>query len=173
MSGTEPAATTQVYRVYIKAAPEQVWDAITKPEWTDRYGYGGLTDYNLTPGAPYRTRPSQAMVDGAEAGGFTVPDTVIDGEVVEADPPHKLVLTWRMLMDPRLVAEGFTRLTYELVEKNGSTRLTVTHELAGAPQLAALVSGSFDDEEMGGGGGWAWVLSDLKSLLETGKTLAE
>ncbi|MEV7175275.1 SRPBCC family protein [Kitasatospora sp. NPDC093679] len=173
MSGTDSAATTQVYRVYIKASPEQVWDAITKPEWTDRYGYGGLTDYDFTPGAAYRTLPGPAMVEGSKEMGFPVPETVVDGEVVEADPPRKLVLTWRMAMDPRLAAEGFTRLTYELAEKNGSTRLTVTHELAGAPQLAALVSGAHDDEQMGGGGGWSWVLSDLKSLLETGKTLAQ
>ncbi|MFD9124345.1 SRPBCC family protein [Kitasatospora sp. NPDC059571] len=173
MTGNQPAATTQVFRVYIKASPEQVWEAITKPEWTDRYGYGGLTDYDLTPGAPYATRPSRAMVEGAAAQGMPVPDVIIDGEVVEADPPRRLVLTWRMLMDPGLKAEGFTRLSYDLVEKDGSTRLTVTHELTGAPQLAELVSGRLDDEAMGGGGGWSWVLSDLKSLLETGKTLAQ
>ena len=43
-----------------------------------------------------------------------MPDVVVDGEVLEADPPHKLVQTWRMLMDPELAAEGFTRLTYEI-----------------------------------------------------------
>jgi uncharacterized protein YndB with AHSA1/START domain len=173
MTVNQPAATTQVYRVYIKATPEQVWEAITKPEWTDRYGYGGLTDYDLTPGAPYATRPGPAMVEGASAQGFAMPDTIIDGEVVESDPPRRLVLTWRMLMEPALKEEGFTRLTYELAEKDGSTRLTVIHELADAPQLAALVSGRYDDEAMGGGGGWSWVLSDLKSLLETGKTLSQ
>ena len=39
-TATAPA-TTQVYRVYIRATPQAVWDAITKPEWTERYGYGG------------------------------------------------------------------------------------------------------------------------------------
>ena len=38
---TETKVTTQVYRVYINATPQAIWDAITKPEWTDRYGYGG------------------------------------------------------------------------------------------------------------------------------------
>ena len=45
---TEPGTTTQVYRVYIKATPEAIWDAITKPEWTERYGYGGIAEFDLT-----------------------------------------------------------------------------------------------------------------------------
>jgi hypothetical protein len=73
-----------------------------------------------------------------------------------------------MLMDDGLKAEGFTRLTYELVETDGVTRLTVTHDLTGAPKLAVLTSGEADDQPGAGGGGWPWVLSDLKSLLETG-----
>lgn len=73
-------------------------------------------------------------------------------------------------MDPE-VMEGFTRLIFEIEPTEDSVaRLTVTHELEGAPKLAALVSGSL--EEHGAGGGWSWVLSDLKSLLETGSTLA-
>jgi len=60
-----PAAetTTQIYRVWIKATPEAVWDAITSPEWTDRYGYGGLVEYgDLTPGTKYRIVAGPAMV---------------------------------------------------------------------------------------------------------------
>jgi hypothetical protein len=77
-----------------------------------------------------------------------------------------------MAMDPEMAAEGFTRVTYEIEEtKGGSTRLTVTHDLEGAPKLAALVAGELEDT--GAGGGWSWVLSDLKSLLETGKGLGE
>ena len=53
--------TTQVYRVYIKATPQAIWDAITKPEWTERYGYGGLSEYDLRPGGAYRAFPSEAM----------------------------------------------------------------------------------------------------------------
>jgi uncharacterized protein YndB with AHSA1/START domain len=166
-NATQTATTTQVYRVYIKATPEAIWDAITKPEWTDRYGYGGLPEYDLRPGAPYRVRP------GAEMAAYPgVPDVIIDGEIIEADPPRKLVQTWRMLMDPGLEAEGFTRLTHEIEPIEGAaTRLTVIHELEGAPTLALMVAGG--GEADGAGGGWAWVLSDLKSLLETGKRLAD
>ena len=158
--------TTQVYRVYIKAPPEAVWDAITKSEWTARYGYGGLSQYELRPGGAFRVAPSAAM---REHGG--VPDVIVDGEVIEADPPRKLVQTFRMLMDPDMAAEGFTRLTHEIEQiAGGATRLTVIHELANAPKLALVVSGGL--ESQGAGGGWSWILSDLKSLLETGTPLA-
>ena len=53
-TATETSVTTQVYRVYIKATPEAIWDAITKPEWTERYGYGGRVEYDLRPGGAYR-----------------------------------------------------------------------------------------------------------------------
>jgi len=159
------AETTQVYRVYIKATPEAIFEAITKPEWTIRYGYGNHAEFDLRPGGQYRARASEEFL----AAG--APDIVVDGEVVEVDPPHKLVQTWRMLMDPTMKEEGFTRLTYEITETQaGVCRLTVTHELDSAPVLAAMVDGS--QEHTGAGGGWNWVLSDLKSLLETGKGLA-
>lgn len=94
----------------------------------------------------------------------------MDGEVIEADPPRKLVQTWRLLMDPDLAAEGFTRLTWEIEQSPSSvTKVTVTHDLEGAPKLAFLVSGGLEDT--GAGGGWSWVLSDLKTLLETGAAL--
>jgi uncharacterized protein YndB with AHSA1/START domain len=167
---TEPGATTQVYRVYIKATPQAVWDAITKPEWTERYGYGGVVEFDLRPGGVARAFPGEAMRrEGAELG-FPIPDVVVDGEVVEVDPPRRLVQTWRMLMDPGMAEEGFTRLTWEIEEgKAGVSRLTVTHDLEGAPKLAAMVRGDLEGE--GAGGGWSEVLSDLKSLLETGKPL--
>jgi uncharacterized protein YndB with AHSA1/START domain len=167
MTSAAPAATTtQVYRVWIKATPEAIWDAITKPEWTARYGYGGIAHYDLRPGRPFVVHPSEPM-----ASMEGVPDDIIDGEIVEADPPRRLALTWRMLMDPGMQAEGFTKLTYEIEEiEGGPTKLTVTHDLAGAPGLARMVAGG--DEAKGAGGGWAWVLSDLKSLLETGAPLA-
>jgi hypothetical protein len=76
-----------------------------------------------------------------------------------------------MVMDPAMADEGFTRVTYELDERDGgATKLTVIHDLEGAPGLETLVSGGREDQ--GAGGGWSWVLSDLKSLLETGKRLA-
>jgi uncharacterized protein YndB with AHSA1/START domain len=164
MTTATNVATVQVYRVWIKATPQAIWDAITKPEWTDRYGYTGLADYDLRPGGAFRVVAGEAM----EKAGFT--GTMVDGEVIEADPPRKLVQTWRLLMDPELEAEGFTRVTYEIEEADGSTRLTVVHDLDGAQKLAPMVSGELSGT--GAGGGWAWILSDLKSLLETGAPLA-
>jgi uncharacterized protein YndB with AHSA1/START domain len=163
---TQSLTTTQLYRVYIRATPEAIWDAITRPEWTERYGYGGSADFDLRPGRPYVVHPGPAMKEVPN-----VPDDIIDGEILEADPPRRLSMTWRMLMDPGLMSEGFTRLTYEIDPiEGGATKLTVIHELEGAPTLAAMVAGEAEAE--GAGGGWAWVLSDLKSLLETGKPLA-
>jgi hypothetical protein len=75
-----------------------------------------------------------------------------------------------MVMEPTMAAEGFTRLTYELEDREGATKLTVVHELEGAPTLASVMAGGAED--IGGGGGWSWVLSDLKSLLETGERMA-
>jgi uncharacterized protein YndB with AHSA1/START domain len=157
--------TTQVYRVYIKTTPQAIWDAITQPEWTERYGYGGRGEYDLRPGGAYHGYTSQAM------RSMGAPDLGVDGEVIEADPPRKLVQTWRMVMDDRLAAEGYTRLTYEIEEREGGiSRLTVTHELEGAPTLAVLLAGGMEDQ--GAGGGWSWVLSGLKTLLETGSSMA-
>ena len=167
MSTMTTANTTQVYRVYIRTTPEAVWDAITKPEWTERYGYGGVADYDLRPGGRAIQRPGAAMA--AYPG---VPEIIVDGEILESDPPRKLVQTWRMLMDPTMEAEGFTRLTHEIEAIDGGvTKLTVIHELEGAPELASMVAG--ESESGGAGGGWAWVLSDLKSLLETGSPMAK
>jgi uncharacterized protein YndB with AHSA1/START domain len=165
MTTTESLVTTQVYRVYIKATPQAVWDAITTPEWSRRYGYGGDVDYELRPGGRYRAYSSREM----RAHG--APELAIDGEVVEVDPPRRLVQTWRMLMDEAMIAEGFTRLTYEIEPMDGGvTRLTLVHDLSGAPRLQLLMSGGL--ESQGAGGGWSWVLSDLKTLLETGERLA-
>jgi uncharacterized protein YndB with AHSA1/START domain len=156
--------TTQVYQVYIRATPEAIWDAITKPEWTDRYGYGGTVEGTLRTGAPYR------ILAGAGMQWVGVSGPVIDGELIEVDPPRKLVQTWRMLMDPELEAEGFTRLTWEIHKgEGGVSKLTVIHELEGAPKLAKLLAGELEDT--GAGGGWSWVLSDLKTLLETGDSM--
>ena len=168
---TETRVTTQVYRVYIKATPQAIWDAITKPEWTERYGYTGLVEYDLRPGGAYKVRPTEPFRATAEAGGNQLPDVIIEGEVLEADPPRRLVTTFRMLMDPGTASEPATRVTHEIKEgQDGVCSLTLVHELEGAPKLAAIVGGEFEDQ--GAGGGHAWILSDLKTLLETGKSFA-
>jgi uncharacterized protein YndB with AHSA1/START domain len=160
----ETAVTTQVYRVYIKATPEAIWDAITKPDWTQRYGYRGIAEYDLRPGGKYLARAPEEMQS------MGMPEVVVDGEVIEADPPRKLVQTWRALWDEEIAAEGPTRVTFDIEEDDGGvTRLTVTHELEGAPLHAAQITSVARIHE--GGGGWNWILSDLKTLLETGNSL--
>jgi uncharacterized protein YndB with AHSA1/START domain len=164
MTTMTETTVTQVYRVYIKATPQAVWDAITQPEWSQRYGYGGSVNYDLRAGGKYIAYTSDSMRQHG------APDVAIDGEVVEVDPPRKLVQTWRMLMADEMSAEGFTRLTYEIEPVGeGLTKLTLVHDLTGAPKLQLLLSGGM--ESGGAGGGWSWVLSDLKTLLETGVAL--
>ncbi len=158
-----PTPTTQIYEVYIKATPQAIWDAITTPEWTARFGYQGPVEYELRPGGSFRASPSAAMV----AMGMT--SAIVDGEVLEADPPNKLVQTYRFLFNEQSIAEGYSRLTYDIeATASGFTRLTVTHELEGQPMMAAMVASKFSEQ---GTGGWSWILSDLKSVLETGKAL--
>ncbi len=154
----DSTATKQVYRVFIQASPEAIWDAITKPEWNERYGYRAKQEFELRPGGAYRGYASEEM---KQTG---VGDIIVDGEVLEVDPPHRLVQTWRAAW----TGEGFTRLTYEIAAGlGGVSSLTVIHELEDAPGTAAQVAGAIE----GAGGGWAEVLSDLKTLLETGKPL--
>ena len=158
--------TTQMHRVYIHATPEQVWQAITDPEWNARYGYPGHTDYDLKPGGAFR-----AVMPADMVRDFGVPEVGCDGEVVEADPPHRLVQTYRFCFAPEQIAEGFHEVVWEIhPEHGGVTRLTVTHDVTDAPITAAMLEGSTDLQE--GGGGWDWILSGLKTLLETGNTLA-
>jgi uncharacterized protein YndB with AHSA1/START domain len=168
---TKTGVTTQVYRVYIKTRPQAVWDAITKPEWTERYG-GERVEFDLRPGGRYRAITGQGMkARGAEIG-LSVPDVMADGEVVESDPPRRLVYTWRLLMGEGMAEEGFTRITWEIDEvEPGLSRVTVIHDLEGARKIAAMVSGEWEDR--GAGGGWNEVLSGLKTLLETGEPLRD
>ena len=156
--------TTQVFQILIKATPQAIWDAITQPEWTVRYGYRAPVRYDLRPGGAYRGLSNKEMI------AMGMPEELIDGEVIEVDPPRKLVQTWRPRWSPETIAEGFTRLTHEIEDAGGGvSRLTLTHELEGAPTAAAQVRGSGRLEQ--GYGGWPWVLSDLKTLLESGQAM--
>jgi uncharacterized protein YndB with AHSA1/START domain len=159
---TMTETTTQVFRVWIKADRTKVWDAITDPEWNGRYGYQSVGEYDLKPGGAYRVLATAEMMEHGAS------EVIIDGEVLESDPPNRLVQTWHALFDPTTTAEPATRLTWELKETQpGLTELTLTHELEGAPATAVMVSGQAENA----GGGWAWILSDLKSLLETGASM--
>jgi uncharacterized protein YndB with AHSA1/START domain len=154
--------TVQVHRIYIRATPEAVWTAIIAPEWSERYGYPSPVHYELR-GGRYRGLASPEM----KATG--APEVAVEGEVIEVDPPRRLVQTWHPVWSPEAAAEPTTRLTYEIDETApGVTRLTVVHDVTNAPSVAALVAG----EVPNAGGGWSEVLSDLKTLLETGKPLA-
>jgi uncharacterized protein YndB with AHSA1/START domain len=142
---------TQVYQVFIRATPEQIWDAITKPEFTSRYFHGSCVDSTFEPGAPYNSySPDRSR-------------HYVDGVVQEADPPNRLVHTWRSLYDEEAAREQHSRVTWEIVpEEGGVTKLTVVHDqLEQSPCTAESVSGA----------GWMYVLSGLKTLLETGKPL--
>jgi uncharacterized protein YndB with AHSA1/START domain/DNA-binding transcriptional ArsR family regulator len=145
---TKTAATTQVYELFIRAAPEAVWEAITKPEFTEKYFYGA----RITTDAQrhYALGP-----DGSVWG---------DSPTFEYDPPRRLVHGWRSLYSPELADEEPSRVTWEIEPQDGGyCKLTVIHdELEGAPLTAASVSGA----------GWMIVLSGLKTLLETGEPLA-
>jgi uncharacterized protein YndB with AHSA1/START domain len=163
MSATT-SRTVQVHRVFIKAAAESIWQAITDPEWNGRYGYRCVGQYDMRPGGDYRVLANKEMKE------FGSPDVIITGEVVSADPPHRLVQTWCPRFSPELVAEGPRTVTWEIEEMPGGVcSLTLTHELDGAPVTAAQVGG----EAKEAGGGWSLILSDLKTLLETGKSFQE
>jgi uncharacterized protein YndB with AHSA1/START domain len=142
--------SVQVYAVFIRATEEQVWDAITKPEFTTKYFYGSVIDSTYEPGTPYigwSTDRSQQYVDG---------------EVIEASPPSRLVTSWRAMYDEETAAEPYSRVTWELEPAGeGVTKLTVVHDqLEASPKTAANVAG-----------GWSFVLSGMKTLLETGEPL--
>ena len=161
---TDKATPTQVYRIVIKASAQAIWDAITKPEWTERYAYGGRAEYDLKAGGRFRHWAS------AEMKAVGLPDELIVGEVIESDPPRKLVQTWHPLFNADTAAEAPTRLTYDIQENQGGVcTVTITHDVTGAPLVAGMVQGGGDPVR--GGGGWPWTLSDLKSLLETGKRM--
>ena len=86
---TGTAVTTQVYHVYIRATPQAIWDAITRPEWNERFGYPGRSEYDLRPGGAFQA------IAGAKEQAMGMPEALADGEVLEADPPRRLVQTWR------------------------------------------------------------------------------
>jgi uncharacterized protein YndB with AHSA1/START domain len=160
-SVTTPVQDELAYHIFIQATAQDVWDALTGPGWTRKYGYRTLVKFDPQPGGIYLAYASGRRY-GQRAG-----DLVISGEVLEAEPPKRLVQTWHPMFDTRAAAEPSTRLTWEIhEEQTGLTAVTVRHECPGAPQTAALASA-----EAAGSGGWSWVLSDLKTLLETGRPL--
>ena len=109
--------TTQVYQVFIKATPDQIWDAMTKPEFTQKYFYGSRISVDEKPGGAFVGRGG----DG---------DAVLaDGEVLAYDRPRRLQHTWRALYDGATADEPTSRVTWELEPADGGvTKLTVVHD---------------------------------------------
>ena len=161
-SATETSVTTVTFRIWIKATPEAVWQALTDPEWLGRYGYGPRVEHDVRPGGAYRAYATEEMLAAGAA------EVMVEGEMLEVDAPRRLVQTWHALFDPQTSAEPPTKVTYEIEPgREGVTKLTVTQDVEGAPATAAITGGVVAEA----GGGFAWVLSDLKTLLETGSPL--
>ena len=143
------AITKHVYQTFIKATPEQVWDAIVEPSWTRRYFHGTAFDSPPTQGEAYRT----SLADGRPA---------VDGVIEEMDPPKRLVMTWHVLYDTAMSAEPPSRVEWLLESVgDGVTRLRLEHGDLG---LSPLTWANVKD-------GWVWVLDGMKTLIETGETL--
>jgi uncharacterized protein YndB with AHSA1/START domain/DNA-binding transcriptional ArsR family regulator len=150
-SMTTEAKPRLVYQIIIKAPPERVWAAITTPEFTARYYYGSTLRTDLTVGSPF----TYHMADGSP---------IVEGEVVVSEPPNRLVHTYRSLWPP-MDEDAPTQVTWELEAlPGGVTKVTVVHEeFAGeTTTYQGLQSG-----------GWTWILSNLKTLLETGEPLPQ
>ena len=144
---TPPVTTTQVYQIFIRATAEQIWEGITDPGFTVRYFHGARHEYA-------NGRRLSRGPDGELYG---------DTEVLEFDPPRRLVHAWRSLYNAELAAEPESRVTWEITpQEGGPCLLTVVHDrLERSPKTAERVSGA----------GWMMVLSGLKTLLETGESL--
>jgi uncharacterized protein YndB with AHSA1/START domain/DNA-binding transcriptional ArsR family regulator len=138
-----------VYVTYIKAAPEAVWHALTDPGLTAQYWGHANVSPDWQPGSPWEHQ----RTDGSGIADVT-------GSVLEADPPRRLVSTWAAPGQDR--PGGPARVTFDIEPHGGIVRLTVTHE--------NFVD---DTEHADASFGWAAVLSNLKSLLETGNVLPQ
>jgi uncharacterized protein YndB with AHSA1/START domain len=149
MTVTEPATATQVYQLYIKATQEQVWDAITNPEIVAKFFHGAQVDSTYEVGTKIRSLSPDRSQLWAE------------NTVLESDPPRRLVHTWRSLYDRDLAAEQESRVTWEIESQPGGfSKLTLIHDrLEGSPKTAASVQG------------WSYILSNLKTVVETGEAL--
>jgi uncharacterized protein YndB with AHSA1/START domain len=139
------ARSTFVYVTYIRTTPERLWSALTDADFMKQYWFGMHAESTFTTGSPWRLTNDRGEVWDA-------------GEIAEADPPKRLVIRWQHQMRPELKAEGESLCTMELEPAGQAVRLTITHGIAReGSKLVEAVSG-----------GWPKILSNLKSLLETG-----
>ena len=141
------APMEKVFEIYIKATPDRVWEAITDPEIRARYNFGASARSDWQVGSP--------LAFGApQAGGL-----LGEGEVLEVDPPRRLVHTMTALWDKDVQAEGTSRITWELEPVGDSVRVIVTHD--------QMREGANDQLY----GGWPFIVWGLKTWLETGELL--
>ena len=143
------ARSTFVYVTYIRTTPERLWSALTVDvEFMKRYWFGTHCESEWAVGSPWKMVYPDGRVTDA-------------GEILEADPPRRLVIRWQHQNVPELKAEGDSRCTIDLEPIESIVRLSITHTIERDPsKLIAAVSG-----------GWPKVISNLKSLLETGSTV--
>lgn len=141
------AKSTFIYTIYIRTSAERLWEALTSPEFTKQYWFGMQLQTDWKAGSAWRL----LFPDGRLA------DT---GEVLEVDPPRRLVLRWRNEWGPEMKAEGEATCIMSLEPADGAVKLTITHEMERDHSLLI--------EKVSGG--WPRILSNLKSLLETGQT---
>ncbi len=142
--------STFVYVTYIRTTPEKLWAKLTDTEVAREFFWGTVLHAEWKVGGAWNsTAPDGTLVDG--------------GEVLEIDPPKKLVLRWRHELQPEKKAEGDSRMTYTLEQKDEMVKLTVLHEMdRGQSKFIEAVSN-----------GWPTILSSLKSLLETGTPMED
>ena len=141
------AVMEKIYEIYIRTTPERLWEAITDPEIRAKYNFGAGAKSDWTPGS--RIEMGSPKADGLLG----------DGEVLEVDPPRRLVHTMRALWGEDVKSEGFSRVTWEIEPVGDSCRLVLTHD--------QLREGANDQLY----GGWPMILSGLKTWLETGQLL--
>lgn len=140
--------TRHVYEIYIKATPEQVWQAIVDPEFTKQYFYGTSLEGAIGAGEGYRYVAS----DGTVAA---------DGVIEEVEPGTRLAMTFRLLHDASLADEPPGKVEWIITPAGDVTRLTVRHgDLFKSPN-------TWEHVRMG----WLPILHGLKSVLETGTGL--
>jgi uncharacterized protein YndB with AHSA1/START domain/DNA-binding transcriptional ArsR family regulator len=143
----EEKTMQKMFEIYIKTTPERLWEAITNPEMRRKYNFGVGVNSDWTPGSRY------------EGVSPLSPTPIFEGEVLEVDPPRRLVQSFNAMWSDDVKSEGTARVTWEIEQVEDSCRLTVTHD--------RLREGANNELY----GGWPMILSGLKTLLETGETL--
>jgi uncharacterized protein YndB with AHSA1/START domain len=143
--------STFLYVTYIRTTPEKLWSALTDDsEFMKQYWFGVHCESDWTPGSSWKMVYANGNISDA-------------GEIVAAEPPRRLVIRWRHQDKPELKAEGDSLCTMELEPSGSAVKLSITHTIEVEPsKLIGAVSG-----------GWPKVISNLKSLLETGSPALE